>query len=90
MIIADIVGWIGTSCLIFGYAFVSARNRPPGLLYQLLNLIGAAGLLINALVHGAWPIVALNAMWFVIGVVATARLLMSRAKPSEIPERVGA
>lgn len=90
MIAADIVGWIGTACLIFGYGFVSARSRPPGLLYQVLNLVGAAGLLANALYHGAWPVVALNAMWFAIGVIAIARLLMRKQSPVDAPERVAA
>ena len=88
MIAADVVGWIGTACLIFGYGFVSARNRPPGMLYQILNLVGAAGLLMNALFHGAWPVVALNAMWFAIGVVAIVRILAQRRIPAEVTERV--
>ena len=88
MVIADIVGWVGTACLILGYGLVSARNKPPGLVYQTLNLVGAAGLLTNALFHGAWPVVALNAMWFAIGVVAIARILLVRPRTAETPERV--
>ncbi|WP_449278879.1 CBU_0592 family membrane protein [Leucobacter sp. GX24907] len=76
----DAVGWIGTTCLILGYALVSARGKAPGLGYQLLNLIGATGLVINAIYHGALPVVGLNAVWMVIGIVAVVRLLVVRSR----------
>lgn len=80
MVAADVIGWIGTMCLVGGYALVSARGRVPGLGFQLLNLAGATGLIVNGLYHGALPSVGLNAMWLVIGLIAVTRMLVVRSR----------
>ena len=56
---AEVIGWAGAGCLL--------------LAYQLLNLAGAAGLTVNAVVHHAWPSAALNLLWAAIGIAALAR-----------------
>jgi Ca2+/Na+ antiporter len=43
-------------------------------IYQWMNIIGAAGFVINSGVHGAIPSTALNIVWLGIGAVALARL----------------
>lgn len=80
MVAADVIGWIGTMCLVGGYALVSARGKAPGLGFQLLNLAGATGLIVNGLYHGALPSVGLNAMWLIIGLVSVGRLLLARSR----------
>ena len=68
-------GWLGAAVLLLAYGLVSAGRlsaRDAG--FQLLNLGGAAGLLVNGAFHGAWPSAALNGVWMAIGVVAVARL----------------
>lgn len=74
-VVVDVVGWIGAGALLSAYALVSSgRLAGRGLAFQLLNLLGAVGLLVNGVYHGAWPSAGLNAVWLVIGVVALARL----------------
>ncbi|MEU9126989.1 hypothetical protein AB0D08_02540 [Kitasatospora sp. NPDC048540] len=68
-----LVGWAAAAALLAAYALVSAgRLDGSGRAFQLLNLAGAAGLTLNSAAHRAWPSVALNAVWILIGVAALA------------------
>ena len=74
-VIVDLAGWVGAVALLGAYALVSAgRLQGRGLAFQLLNLVGALGLLANGVWHGAWPSAALNLVWLVVGFVALTRL----------------
>jgi hypothetical protein len=42
-------------------------------MYQGLNLFGAAVLLGNGYFHGAWPSVAINAVWGILSLAALFR-----------------
>jgi hypothetical protein len=85
-IVVDVIGWIGAASLLSAYALVSSgRLEGSGLGFQLLNLVGAVGLLVNGVYHGAWPSAGLNTVWLVVGVVALTRLRPSRTVPP--PER---
>lgn len=85
-IVVDVIGWIGAASLLSAYALVSSgRLDGSDLGFQVLNLVGAVGLLVNGVYHGAWPSAGLNTVWLVIGIVALARLRPSRMVPP--PER---
>ena len=43
-------------------------------LFQWMNLVGAAGFVINSGYHGAIPSAVLNIFWLMIGVVALWRI----------------
>ncbi|MFC4014866.1 hypothetical protein ACFOY2_47130 [Nonomuraea purpurea] len=69
------VGWIGAALLLTGYALVSSsRMSADGVAYQLVNLAGSLGLMINSAYSAAWPSVGLNLVWAAIGVVALVKL----------------
>jgi len=71
---AEVLGWAGAGCLLLAYLMVSTRRlAAAGGAYQLLNLAGSAGLVVNAVVHHAWPSAALNLLWAAIGIAALAR-----------------
>ena len=77
----DTAGWVGAAALLLGYGLVSAGHlsgRSTG--FQLLNLVGSLGLLVNGIWHGAWPSAALNAVWLVIGLAAVRRLARHRQR----------
>ena len=79
-LLVDTAGWVGAAALLLAYALVSTGRlggRSTG--FQVLNLVGSAGLLVNGMWHGAWPSAALNALWLVIGLVALVRLARDRA-----------
>lgn len=83
-VLVDVVGWVGAAALLGAYALVSAgRIDGRGGGFQLLNLVGAVGLLVNGAYHGAWPSVGLNAVWFVVGLLALTRLGTGRVPPPE-------
>ena len=47
-----------------------------------MNLVGAAGFIVNGWHHGALPSTALNVVWMAIGLVALVRIRM-RARRAE-------
>jgi hypothetical protein len=70
----EIVGWTGALLIIIAYGFISAgkldaRSR----LYQLMNIFGAAGFIVNSGWNGALPSVGLNVVWLCIGVYTLLR-----------------
>ena len=74
-LVVDVVGWIGAVALLTAYALVSSgRVGGRGPAFQALNLVGAVGLLVNGVWHGAWPSAALNTVWLVVGLAALTRL----------------
>ena len=73
-VLADAAGWAGAVGLLAAYALLSTgRLTERGRLFQVLNLLGAAGLLMNGVYHGAWPSVGVNAVWLLIGALALLR-----------------
>ncbi|RVX39236.1 hypothetical protein EDD27_1584 [Nonomuraea polychroma] len=69
------VGWAGAAALLLGYARVSSsRLSGDGVAYQLLNLFGSVGLMVNSAYSAAWPSAGLNLVWAAIGVVALIKL----------------
>lgn len=83
-VLVDVIGWIGAAALLSAYALVSSgRLHGRGLGFQVLNLVGAVGLLVNGAYHGAWPSVGLNSVWLVVGVLALLKLGASRIPPPE-------
>jgi ABC-type multidrug transport system permease subunit len=79
---ADTTGWLGALSLLSAYALVSSgRLSGSGLRFQLLNVAGALGLLLNSMYHGAWPSVGLNVVWLVLACLALIRLGSARVPP---------
>lgn len=74
----EAVGWAGTVALVVAYGVTSLLRKPMGLLYQGLNAGGAIGLIANGALHGAWPSVVLNVVWFTVAAVAIVRLAIAR------------
>ena len=74
--IYEIIGWIGTLAILAAYFLVSTKKMAPDSReYQLLNLVGAVGIIINAGVHSAWPSVGLNVVWLLIAIYGLSRVV---------------
>ena len=72
--VVSIAGWAAAVLILGGYSLLSfgkiqARSR----IYQLMNITGAAGFIINCAYNSAWPSVALNVVWMGIGFYALRR-----------------
>jgi hypothetical protein len=62
----EVVGWVGAVLVLFAYWLVTKFGTSAP--YHVLNLVGAAGLLVNALHHGAFPSTSVNVVWMAIAV----------------------
>ena len=68
------VGWFGALLILAAYALLSAdKVTGRSTLYQGMNVVGAAGFIVNGWWHGALPSTALNMVWMAIGIVTLAR-----------------
>ena len=75
----EVAGWAGAVLILAAYLLLSAgKLSGQSLLYQGMNVIGAAGFIINGWWHGAVPSAALNILWLVIGAVASWRIIRKR------------
>ena len=78
-LMVEVVGWGGAVLILLAYLLLSAdRLSGQSLTFQGMNVIGAAGFVINGWWHGALPSTALNLLWMLIGAVASARILRRR------------
>ena len=76
-ILVDIVGWLGVATLLIAYVLVSTkRMEGDSVMYQVLNLVGAALLIVNSFYYGAFPSVGVNVLWVGIAIYT----LVSRKK----------
>jgi hypothetical protein len=67
----EAAGWAGALLILLGYLLISAgklTGQSPA--YQWMNIVGAAGFVINGWWHRAIPSTALNVVWMGIGAVA--------------------
>jgi hypothetical protein len=75
----EVAGWTGAALILGAYALLSAgKLTGRSLTYQLMNVVGAAGFVINGWWHGALPSAALNVLWLAIGAFASWRILKKR------------
>ena len=78
-IAVEIVGWAGASLILLAYLLLSAgRLTGQSLVYQAMNVVGAAGFIVNGWWHGAIPSAVLNVIWMLIGTIALWRILARR------------
>ena len=75
----EIVGWAGAVLILVAYLLLSAgKLTGQSLVYQGMNVVGAAGFVVNGWWHGALPSASLNILWLLIGAVASWRILKKR------------
>ena len=74
-IAVEVVGWAGALLILLAYLLLSAgKLTGQSVVYQGMNVVGAAGFTINGWWHGALPSTALNIVWMVIGGFALWRI----------------
>ncbi len=70
----EVAGWSGAVIILLAYGLLSAdRLSSRSSAYQWLNIVGAAGFVINSGAKGAYPSAVLNLIWIAIGVFAVIR-----------------
>ncbi|GAA2130447.1 CBU_0592 family membrane protein [Nocardioides bigeumensis] len=84
-LVIEVVGWIGAVAVVGAYGLAASGLLPtdrPG--SAGLNLVGAAGLLLNSAANQAWPSAGLNLVWLVIGVMSLARFVFGTRKSGRL------
>ena len=75
----EVVGWAGAALILLAYLLLSAgRLTGQSLVYQAMNIVGAAGFVINGWWHRAIPSASLNVLWLLIGALASWRIIRRR------------
>ena len=64
----EIIGWTAAVLILAAYVLLSlGKLEARGYVYQWMNVIGAAGFVINSGYNGAIPSAALNIVWAAMG-----------------------
>ncbi len=70
----EVIGWTGAALILGAYALISAgKLRSDSLAYHLMNIVGAAGFVINSGWNHALPSAVMNVVWIGIGIYALAQ-----------------
>ena len=78
-LVVEVVGWAGAALILLAYLLLSAgKLTGQSLTYQAMNVLGAAGFIVNGWWHRALPSAVLNILWLGIGVFASWRILKRR------------
>ena len=84
-IAVEVAGWVGATLILLAYLLLSAgKLNGQSLVYQGMNVVGAAGFVINGWWHGAIPSAALNVLWLLIGGVASWRIIRKRGSSTAL------
>ncbi len=71
----EIIGWAAALLILASYLLVSTgRLSGTSVAFQWMNVIGAAGFILNSGWHGALPSAVLNVAWAGIGIFTLLRL----------------
>ena len=78
----ELCGWAAMALILGAYALLTAgRLGPESTVYQGMNVAGAGFFIVYLTSKGAWPSVALNVVWLLIGAVALVRIVMRGPSP---------
>lgn len=67
----EVVGWIGAALILGAYVLLTlGKIEARSVVYQGMNVAGAAGFIVNGWANGALPSAVLNVIWMGIGVFA--------------------
>ena len=72
----EIVGWIGTVLILLAYFLLSiGQIQAESALYQMANALGGIFLVYASVKTKDFPLIVLNAIWFLIAVYALLKLI---------------
>lgn len=75
-LILETMGWLGVVAYVLAYLLLTVGIlKPNGYPFHILNMVGAATLIVYSLEYGDKPNVAVNVIWLMIGIGAVTRRL---------------
>jgi hypothetical protein len=76
-----IIGWLGTFSYILAYLLlILGKIRAERSFYHILNILGAIGLMVNAVHFGDYPNVIVNLVWLGIALAALVMIVRKRVR----------
>lgn len=79
-LLLETLGWLGVVAYVLAYLLLTIGVlKPNGYLFHVLNMVGAATLIVYSLEYGDKPNVAVNVVWLMIGIGAVARRLIRKS-----------
>lgn len=79
---ATIVGFGGMACIIFAYAYTTAKAEPNPLVQHSVNLAGAAMLTVSLLANMNPPSLVLEFFWAAIAIWGLIKAVRNRRGPA--------
>ncbi len=78
----DILGWAGAVALLVAYALISRGHfLGHSVRYQILNVFGSLGLIVNTAYYRAYPSTFVNVVWIGIGAYTLYRVSAKSKTP---------
>lgn len=77
---ADILGLIGGALMVFGYAYSNVARTMNFLVFNALNLVGSALLIVSLCVHFNLASMVLEIVWGAIAAFGLAKVWARRAR----------
>ena len=79
----DLIGYAGVFMVLVAYTLLQARRMDGnGILYPLINLIGAILILISLMYKPNMPAIVMEAAWVVVSVVGIFFAIRTKQKPN--------
>jgi peptidoglycan/LPS O-acetylase OafA/YrhL len=75
---ANLIGFAGMACIIFAYAYMTAKTHPDPFVQHGTNLVGAALLTVSLLVNTNPPSLVLEAFWAAIAIWGLVKAYRAR------------
>ena len=75
-IVNEIIGWVCTAAILTAYVLLNfSILSTHDLVYQLLNIIGAAGIVYHSLYKKDYEPAVLNIIWGIVALIAIINLI---------------
>ncbi|GGA02390.1 hypothetical protein GCM10010923_08930 [Blastomonas marina] len=84
---ANLIGFAGSFCIVAAFAYANRAKRMDKLVYNLVNLLGAALLTVSLLVNFNLPTLVLEIVWMTI---ATYGIIVALRERSAARQEAGA
>jgi hypothetical protein len=86
-LLIEIIGWLAAAIILASYILLSlGRLEARGAVYQWMNVVGAAGFVLNSGYNGALPSAGLNVIWALMGIFTLWSVARGRAKTEGPPQ----
>lgn len=74
--LTELIEWLGVVLILLAYAAISFEILlPQNIFYQLMNLLGALGIMYGAYKKKDYQPVVLNLVWFLIALIAIINII---------------